>query len=46
MLLAIAAVVFVLWLAGTIVIKTSRAMIHLLLLVAVVLVAMHFLSGG
>lgn len=46
MLLAIAAVVLVLWLAGMIVIRTSRAMVHLLLIVVVILVATHFLSGG
>ena len=46
MWLAIAGVVLVLWLIGTIVMKTAGAAIHLLLFVAVIFVAVHFFSGG
>ena len=46
MWLAIAGVILVLWLVGTIVMKTAGAAIHLLLLVALICVAVHFLTGS
>ena len=46
MWLAIAGVVVVLWLIGTIMMKTAGAAIHLLLLVAVIFVVVHFIFGG
>ena len=46
MWLAIAGVVLVVWLIGTITMKTAGAAIHLLLLVAVIFVVVHFVSGG
>lgn len=46
MWLAIAGVVLVLWLIGTITMKTAGAAIHLLLLVAVIFVVVHFVSGA
>jgi hypothetical protein len=45
-MLAIIAVVLVLaWLAGFLVLHVSSALIHLLLLVAVVMIVLHFVRG-
>lgn len=46
MWLAVAGVVLVVWLIGTITMKTAGAAIHLLLLVAVIFVVAHFLTAG
>jgi len=45
MFLILAVVLFVLWIGGFLVFKTAGLLIHLLLLVAVVSIAMHFISG-
>lgn len=42
MLLKIAAILLVLWLLGTVAFKLAAGLIHLLLIVAVVLAAVHF----
>ena len=46
MWLAIAGVVLVVWLIGSIVMKTAGAAIHLLLVVALIFVVVHFASGS
>ncbi len=45
MLAIIAVVLVVLWLAGFLVLHISSALIHILLLVAVVMVVLHFMKG-
>lgn len=42
MLLTIAAILLVLWLLGALVFKVAAGVIHLLIIVAVVLAAVHF----
>ena len=45
MLLAIAAILFVLWLLGFLVIHVGGALIHLLIVIAVIVVVLHFVRG-
>ncbi len=45
MFLTIAAILAVLWLIGFIAIPTLGVMIHLLLLLAIIAVVWHFISG-
>ena len=45
-MLIIAAIVFVLWLFGVIFFKAAKGFIHLLLLIAVIVVIVHFMTGG
>ena len=45
MLAIIAAVLVVLWLAGFLAFHVSTAFIHVLLLIAVVLIVLHFMRG-
>jgi len=42
MLLTIAAILLVLWLIGAVVLKVAAGLIHLLIVVAIVLAAVHF----
>ena len=46
MLLTIAGVILVLWLLGLVAIPASGALIHVLLIVALVVVIAHFLGLG
>jgi len=46
MLLAIAAVILVLWLLGLVAIPATGGLIHILLIVAVVVIVAHFLGIG
>lgn len=46
MLLMIAGVIVVLWLLGLVAIPTSGALIHVLLIVALVVIIAHFLGMG
>ena len=45
MFLILAIVLFVLWIGGFLVFKTAGLLIHLLLLLAVISIVMHFISG-
>jgi hypothetical protein len=45
MLLAIAAVLLVLWLLGFFVVHIAGAFIHILIVIAVVVVILHFVRG-
>ena len=45
MFLVIAIILVVLWLLGVTVLKMTRGIIHLVLLIAVVLVVLHFVRG-
>lgn len=45
MLLAIAAILLVLWLLGFLVIHVGGAFIHLLIVIAVIVVIFHFVRG-
>lgn len=45
MFLIIGIVLVVLWLGGFLVFKTAGALIHLLLLFAIISMVMHFISG-
>lgn len=45
MFLIIAVILVVLWLLGITVFKMTRGIIHLVLLIAVVLVVLHFVRG-
>ena len=46
MLLLIAGVILVLWLLGLVAIPASGALIHILLVVAVIVIVAHFLGIG
>ena len=46
MLLAIAAVILVLWLVGLVAIPATGGLINILLIVAVVVIVAHFLGVG
>ena len=46
MLLMIAAVILVLWLVGLVAIPTAGALIHVLLVVALIVIVAHFLGIG
>jgi hypothetical protein len=45
MLLAVAAVLFVLWLLGFFVVHIGGAVIHILIAIAVVVIILHFVRG-
>jgi Family of unknown function (DUF5670) len=45
MFLALAVVLFIVWIASFLVFKTAGVLIHLLLLFAVLSIVMHFVSG-
>jgi len=45
MFLALAVVLFIVWIASFLVFKTAGVLIHLLLLFALISVVMHFVSG-
>jgi hypothetical protein len=45
MLLAVAAVLLILWGLGYIAYKVTSGLIHLLLVIGVILLALHFLRG-
>jgi hypothetical protein len=45
MLLTIAAILLVLWLVGLVAFKTVGALIHIVLVVALILFVLHFISG-
>lgn len=47
MLLIIGCVLLVLWLLGFVLLKkTVGAIIHILLIIAIIVIAIHFLGGG
>jgi hypothetical protein len=45
MLLIIGVILFVFWLAGVTFFKVTKGVIHLLLLIAVIVVVVHFVGG-
>jgi len=45
MLLTIAAILLVLWLLGVVIFKVSAGVIHLLIVVAIIVAAVHFFRG-
>jgi hypothetical protein len=45
-MLVIAAIVFILWLLGVIFFKAAKGFIHILLIIAVIAVIVHFVNGG
>ena len=45
MLWVIGAILIVLWLAGLLVFKTAGFLIHLLLIVGIIMVVLHFIRG-
>ena len=46
MFLIIACILFVLWLVGVTMFKMTKGIIHLVLLIAVIAVVVHFVRGG
>lgn len=46
MFLGLAAVLIVLWVLGYVFFKVTKGVIHVLLVIAVVAIAWHFLKGG
>jgi hypothetical protein len=44
-MLIVACVLFVLWLLGVVFFKAAKGFIHLLLLIAVIAVVVHFVGG-
>jgi hypothetical protein len=46
MLLIVACVLFVMWLLGKIVFKMTSGLIHLILVIAIIVVVVHFLGGS
>jgi hypothetical protein len=44
-MIAIAVIVFVLWLLGVFFFKAAKGFIHLLLLIAVIVLLVHFFGG-
>ena len=46
MFLIIGIILFVLWLGGVIFWKSAKGIVHLLLLIAIIAVIVHFVSGG
>ena len=44
--LAIALLLFILWIGGFLVFHVASALIHLLLLVAIISLVVHFFTGG
>ena len=45
MFLIIACILFVLWLVGVTMFKMTKGIIHLVLLIAIIAVVVHFVSG-
>jgi hypothetical protein len=45
MLLIVGVILFVLWLAGVTVFKVTKGVIHLVLLIAIIAVVVHFVGG-
>jgi hypothetical protein len=45
MLLTIAAILLILWLVGLVAFKTVGALIHIILVIALILVVVHFVTG-
>jgi uncharacterized membrane protein YtjA (UPF0391 family) len=45
MLLTIAAILLVLWLVGLLAFKTAGALIHIILVIAVILFVVHLVTG-
>lgn len=45
MFLALAVILFIVWIASFLVFKTAGILIHLLLLFAILSIIMHFISG-
>jgi Family of unknown function (DUF5670) len=45
-MLVIAAIVFMLWLVGVIFFKAAKGFIHILLIIAMIAVIVHFVNGG
>lgn len=45
MFLVIAGILFVLWLVGITMFKMTKGIIHLVLLIAIIAVIVHFVSG-
>jgi Family of unknown function (DUF5670) len=46
MLMVVAIVLFVFWLLGLFVFKITKGFIHLVLLIAIVAIVLHFVRGG
>jgi hypothetical protein len=46
MFLVIACILFVLWLLGVVAFKMTKGIIHLVLLIAIIAVIVHFVRGG
>ncbi|MEP6729179.1 MAG: lmo0937 family membrane protein [bacterium] len=46
MLLIVACVLFVLWLLGVTAFKMTRGLIHLVLIIAIIVIVLHFVRGG
>jgi Family of unknown function (DUF5670) len=45
MLLAIALILLVLWLLGSIVVPVGGSLIHILLIIVIIMVILHFVQG-
>ena len=45
MLLVIACILFIMWLAGVTFFKITKGVIHLILLIAIIAVVVHFVGG-
>jgi hypothetical protein len=45
MLLTIAAILLILWLVGLVAFKTVGALIHILLVIALIMLVLHFVTG-
>jgi hypothetical protein len=45
MLLIIACVLFLMWLAGITVFKVTKGLFHLILLIAIIAIVVHFVGG-
>jgi hypothetical protein len=46
MLLIIGIILFVLWLGGVLLWKSAKGIIHLLLLIAIIAIVIHFVTGS
>ena len=44
--LGIAAILFALWIGGFLVFHTARALIHILLVIAIISLVVHFFTGS
>ena len=45
MLLIVGIILFVLWLSGVTLFKVTKGVIHLLLLIAIIVIVVHFVGG-